>query len=189
MVYWVLPEVGGSIPAARGGCACASVGSKVVFFGGADRLTHAYSDVWVLETANGAYQWTQMATTSDPGCEITPLRFPPPTATGVSIPARVRAVSCFLPRLCIHHMPVLDPLPVWKQTWGNRKTEETCGEGLCRTCSGHSKPLSSPFPFAFPHPSLPFLSPSPSAPSLSARCFPACKCQAPPSVLPRVLSL
>jgi hypothetical protein len=41
-------------PPARGGCACASVGSRVVYFGGADRAAQAYNDVWVLETGDAS---------------------------------------------------------------------------------------------------------------------------------------
>lgn len=41
---------GASAPAARGGHAIASIGSKVICFGGADRSPTPFSDLWELDT-------------------------------------------------------------------------------------------------------------------------------------------
>ena len=41
---------GASAPAARGGHAIASIGSKVICFGGADRSPTPFSDLWELNT-------------------------------------------------------------------------------------------------------------------------------------------
>lgn len=41
---------GASAPAARGGHAIASIGSRVICFGGADRSPTPFSDLWELDT-------------------------------------------------------------------------------------------------------------------------------------------
>eukprot|EP00873_Tetraselmis_striata_P045080 jgi/Tetstr1/465344/TSEL_010030.t1 len=72
MVYWLFPEAKGAAPPARGGCACAAVGSKVVFFGGADRATQAYSDIWALETGGGAHEWMRITAETEEGLIVHP---------------------------------------------------------------------------------------------------------------------
>ena len=43
-------QVSGVAPSPRGGIACASIGTKVIVFGGSDREPSTFDDLWVLET-------------------------------------------------------------------------------------------------------------------------------------------
>jgi len=47
-------QIEGLAPTARGGHACASVGSRLVVFGGSDRAPISYDDLWVLDAGGAA---------------------------------------------------------------------------------------------------------------------------------------
>lgn len=49
-LHYLQLDRGASAPAARGGHATASIGSKVICFGGADRSPTPFSDLWELDT-------------------------------------------------------------------------------------------------------------------------------------------
>ena len=50
MLEYLQLDRGASAPAARGGHAIASIGSRVICFGGADRSPTPFSDLWELDT-------------------------------------------------------------------------------------------------------------------------------------------
>ncbi|KAL3152010.1 hypothetical protein ABBQ32_001128 [Trebouxia sp. C0010 RCD-2024] len=67
MGVWNLPKLdrGASAPAARGGHAIASIGSRVICFGGADRSPTPFSDLWELDTGRHCNQWTRIQSTAN----------------------------------------------------------------------------------------------------------------------------
>jgi len=62
----------GSGPTARGGCACTTLGGSVVLFGGADRMAHVFSDVWLLEAGAEGYRWRPAPCSAEKGVEVLP---------------------------------------------------------------------------------------------------------------------
>ncbi|PNW72026.1 hypothetical protein CHLRE_16g685500v5 [Chlamydomonas reinhardtii] len=79
---WSLVKTEGLAPAPRGACCCVALGTQVLVFGGADRVPVSFSDLWVLETEGGKYEWTRITPLYAPGCKVMPRSGATMTAVG-----------------------------------------------------------------------------------------------------------
>mmetsp|Transcript_19607 Transcript_19607/g.54628 ORF Transcript_19607/g.54628 Transcript_19607/m.54628 type:complete len:351 (-) Transcript_19607:613-1665(-) len=81
---WIIPPMpnGSLAPSGRGGHCMSSVGSRLIVFGGSDRVPLSYDDLWVLDTAEEHMQWTRISPLSAPGCQILPRSGATLTAIG-----------------------------------------------------------------------------------------------------------
>mmetsp|Transcript_28481 Transcript_28481/g.67839 ORF Transcript_28481/g.67839 Transcript_28481/m.67839 type:complete len:92 (+) Transcript_28481:109-384(+) len=82
-MHWELNRGDGSGPTARGGCACTTLGGSVVLFGGADRMAHVFSDVWLLEAGAEGYRWRPAPCSAEKGYAAAPVECPSPPSPRV----------------------------------------------------------------------------------------------------------
>ncbi|GFR48802.1 hypothetical protein Agub_g10753 [Astrephomene gubernaculifera] len=128
---WNLVKPKGLAPAPRGAHASVAFGTKVLVFGGADRAPVTFNDLWVLDTADGKYEWTRISPALAPGCKLLPRSGATLTVVGdrVFLFGGTEPVS----GLCYNELKVLDPA-TW--TWSNVEAQGTLPPPRHSHCSG-----------------------------------------------------
>ncbi|KAG2451277.1 hypothetical protein HYH02_003883 [Chlamydomonas schloesseri] len=128
---WSLIKPEGLAPAPRGACCCVALGTQVLVFGGADRVPVSFSDLWVLETEGGKYEWTRITPVYAPGCKVMPRSGATMTAVGdkLYLFGGTEPVS----NVCFNDIKVLDP-KTW--TWSDVEVTGTRPPERHSHCTG-----------------------------------------------------
>ncbi|GLC47994.1 hypothetical protein PLESTB_000047500 [Pleodorina starrii] len=128
---WRLVKAEGLAPSPRGAHASVALGTKVLVFGGADRKPVPFSDLWLLETADGKYEWTRISPLMAAGCKLLPRSGATLTVVGgrVYLFGGTEPVS----GVCFNDLKVLDTA-TW--TWSDVEAQGTLPPARHSHCSG-----------------------------------------------------